>query len=347
MSSINYIRETLLPELVPCASILLSHVLRAFLIPVNPPDGQSLISCTSIELLHDVSLRSASNKMGDLNLAIVICPNLVKGSNPARDVAMVGVPGMPAFFDRPSSNDDNGNGENPLAERKATLGMLIALCIRRYYEVFDEVVDRSEAIPSWRALLNGNAHLLASSSASGSPEQSMYVLTNEGEEEELDDDRLVTPIQPNTNRWQQQPQKGVSPPSAWTGASPAGRSPTMSSSTALGAKRDKATLSSGSNSGIIPAARSMHTLVGETNGSNGYVPYPTYSKAKSMISIENGGASGNGSGTRRGSITIGRGTTRKSSGAGVEAIGVTAEGFFSAPIDAPLVPDGKGGWKKS
>ena len=30
MSSINYIRETLFPELVPCAYILLSNVLRAF-----------------------------------------------------------------------------------------------------------------------------------------------------------------------------------------------------------------------------------------------------------------------------------------------------------------------------
>ncbi|KAF8811575.1 Rho GTPase activation protein [Phlegmacium glaucopus] len=325
MLSINYIRETLLPELVPCACILLSHVLQ---------------------LLHDVSLRSASNRMDALNLAIVICPNLVKGSNPARDVAMVNVPGTPAFFDRPSSNGGNENGNNPQAERKATLGMIIALCIRRYYEVFDEVVDRSEAIPSWRALRNGNAPS-TSSSVSGSPEQPMYVLSNEGEDEEdLDDDRLVAPIRP-TNRWQQQPQKGVLPPSAWAGASPAARGPT-SSSTAPPPKRHKSTLSSESNSGVNAAARSMHTLVGEMNGTNGYVPYPTYNnKAKSMISIENGGTSANGSGTRRGSITIGRGTTRKSSGAGVEAIGVTAEGFFSAPIDAPLVPDGKGGWKKS
>lgn len=66
-----------------------------------------------------------------------------------------------------------------------------------------------------------------------------------------------------------------------------------------------------------------------------------------MISIENGGASSNGSRTRKGSITIGRGTTRKSSCASVEAIGVTTEGFFSPQADdTPLVPDGKGGWKK-
>ena len=292
--------------------------------------------------------------MDALNLAIVICPNLVKGSNSMRDVAMVSVPGTPAFFDRPSSNDDDGNGKNPQAERKATLGMVIALCIRRYYEVFDEAVDRSEAIPLWRALRNGNAHpSSASSSASGSPEQPTYVLSNEGEEEEdLDDDRLVTPIQPTTNRWQQQPQKGASPPSAWAGASPVGHS-FMSSAPTPPPKRHKNTLSSGSNNEINPATRSMHTLIGGTNesirtsGNSIHVPYATYKKAKSMISIENSGALSNGSGTRKGSITIGRGTTKKGSGAGVEAIGVTAEGFFTAPADAPPVPDGKGAWKKS
>lgn len=226
--------------------------------------------------------------MDALNLAIVICPNLVKGSNQARDVAMVCVPGTPAFFDRPTSSNNDGNGKNPQGDRSATLGMIIAICIRRYYEVFDEVVDPNEAIPAWRT-------------ASRSPEQSMYVLSNEGEEEEdLDDDKLQKRVSPSTSR-------------------------------------------------------SIHTVISETNGSIRIGDTPTYGKAKTTINIENSGASGNESGTTaKGSITIGRGTTRKSSGAGVEAIGVTAGGFFSAPDnddndddDTPLVPDGKGGWKKS
>jgi Rho GTPase-activating protein 1 len=144
----------------------------------------------------------------------------------------------------------------------------------------------------------------------------MYVLSNEGEDEEdLDDDRF---------------QRSVSPPAIYNPPPPP--------------KRHKSTLSSESNS------RSIHTLVGETKGSigsNGYVPYSTYGKTKSTISIENGGTSCHGSRPRKGSITIGRGTTRKSSGASVEAIDVTAEGFSSPPVDdAPLVPDGKGGWKE-
>lgn len=273
--------------------------------------------------------------MDALNLAIVICPNLVKGSNPARDMAMVFVPGTPAFFDRPSSND--GNGKNP-QEKPATLGMIIALCIRRYYEVFDEIMDPSEAVPSRHVPFNGSPYSSVSSSALESPEQPMYVLSNEEEEEEdLDDDKLATPVQ---NRW---------PPNALAAASPTDHN-YPSSSTAPPPKRHKNIVPSGSSSGISSATRSTHTLIGETSGSigtggsHGYIPHPTYSKAKSAISIENDRASGNGG---KGSVTIGRGTTRKSSGAGVEAIGVTAEGFFSAPTDAPLVPDGKGGWMKS
>ena len=261
--------------------------------------------------------------MDATNLAIVICPNLLKGSNQARDVAMVSVPGAPAFFDRPSSND--GNGKNSQEERPATLGMVVALCIRRYYELFDEVVDPTEAVPSWRAL-HGDALR--------SPEQPMYVLSNEGEEEEdLDEDKL---------------QKRVSPPLSLVGASSASVN-SVSSSALPPPKRHKSTLSSGSNSGINPTTRSIHTIIGETNESirTGDVQYPTYGKAKSTISIENGGgASGNESGTMKGSISIGRGTTKKGSGASVETVGVTAGGFFSAPDDTPLVPDGKGGWKK-
>ena len=65
-----------------------------------------------------------------------------------------------------------------------------------------------------------------------------------------------------------------------------------------------------------------------------------------MISIEKGEASvggvmsvgGGGTMRRGGSIAIGRGTVRgKGSGSGVEAMGVTAAGFFTAP-DVPPVP---------
>ncbi|KAF8157898.1 hypothetical protein B0H34DRAFT_789025 [Crassisporium funariophilum] len=298
MSCINYIRDTLLPELVPCAYILLSQVLH---------------------LLHDVSMRSGSNKMDAFNLAVVICPNLVKGANPMRDVMMCSVPGSPALFEghvppnHQSHTNGNGNSDAAAVEGRTTLGAVILCCIRRYYEVFDEVVDRSEPIAPWRALrsVGQNNGSSSSSSNSGSPRQPMYVLSNEGEEEDLDDDdaeMLVMPIGPDAPF-----QRGAGPPSAWGNGGNG---------------------SNGAAAAAAAGARSMHTVVGNGSTRTGYSPYPTYSKAKSMISVENGG------GTRRGSgsITIGRGTTRKGSGAAVEAVGVTAEGFFTALGNAPPVP---------
>ena len=40
----------------------------------------------------------------------------------------------------------NGNTEE---EGKTMLGMVVTLCIKRYYEIFGEYVDRSEAVKPW------------------------------------------------------------------------------------------------------------------------------------------------------------------------------------------------------
>ncbi|TFY55500.1 hypothetical protein EVJ58_g8213, partial [Rhodofomes roseus] len=58
ISSVIYIRETLMPELPHCSYILLATILQ---------------------LMHEVSLRSATNRMDAHNLALVITPNLVSG----------------------------------------------------------------------------------------------------------------------------------------------------------------------------------------------------------------------------------------------------------------------------
>ncbi|KAJ7621909.1 Rho GTPase activation protein [Mycena polygramma] len=115
LASIAYIRDVLLPQLPPCVYILLSHVLH---------------------LMHDVSLRAASNRMDAHNLAVVLCPNLVASkTNPARDVMMCSVPGGPALFTRAPS-DRAAPASNPaaLAEGKTTLGTVVKLCIQRYFE---------------------------------------------------------------------------------------------------------------------------------------------------------------------------------------------------------------------
>ena len=92
------------------------------------------------------------------NLAVVICPNFVKGSSPVKDFMMCSVTGggrstsdgntqasvSQALLTSVSSTVSDGF----TAEEKATLGAVIVLCIQRYYEVFDEVQDRSEPVQS-------------------------------------------------------------------------------------------------------------------------------------------------------------------------------------------------------
>ncbi|PPQ95284.1 hypothetical protein CVT26_014858 [Gymnopilus dilepis] len=300
---IVYIREILLPDLVPCALILLSQVLH---------------------LLHDVSLRCDYNRMDATNLAIVVCPNLVKSSNPMRDVMMCSVPlyghtsTSTLASTRPPVTQPN-SAES--MEGKTTLGMVIAFCIRRYYEIFDEVVDRSEAVAPWRALRNQGFD--GGSSGSGSPTQATYVLGDEEDDEDL-------------------------PANGDAGFGQAG--PSVSSDTSFcsnahmgtqryGTKRHKNTLSNASSSKV---ARSMFNDSSASSAApSAWSGTVRNGKAKSVINIEGGHSEGPlGTGTVRkgGTISVGRGTTRKGSGAAVEAVSVVAEGFFTPPAGAPPVP---------
>src|SRR5215471_6171359 len=93
----------------------------------------------TIDLFHEISLRSASNRMDARNLTIVICPNLIPSNNFPRDIIMCSVPNDPV--------PDPSSDVPSLANRGTTLGTVIKLCIERYFEVFDEVWDRSETVP--------------------------------------------------------------------------------------------------------------------------------------------------------------------------------------------------------
>lgn len=249
--------------------------------------------------MHEVSVRAASNRMDAHNLAIVLCPNLVKGSNPMRDVTMCSVANA-VFAPSPSSPDPSSSS--------ATLGIVIKLCIERYYEVFDEVLDRSEAVLPRRPYQDSNR-----SEASASP-------TPAHDDESIDDAMLVMPIGPSGHR--------TGPPSAWGTINGNGN---------------------GNGSGGIRPQHRSHLSGGSVHGEgrtrSGSIGgrdnvYLSAGRSKSMVNIENGTGTVGG----RGSITLGRGTVRKSSGAGVEAIGITAEGFFTPPSNAPPVPpkDGNG-----
>ena len=145
--------------------------------------------------------------------------------------------------------------------------MIIKLCILRYYEMFDEVQERSIAP---RALIKRiNVALSGPSCPLGLPTKRLSALSHGSsnrdsrgfdDDESIDDTVLVMPVGSTSG----------APPSTW--GSIAGRTSSQ--------------------------AWSAHT-----------------------------------SGTIRGkgSVTIGRGTARKASGASVQALGVTASGFF-APL---------------
>ncbi|KAG6910177.1 hypothetical protein DXG01_012626 [Tephrocybe rancida] len=292
VASVTYIRETLLPAIPPCAYILLSQILH---------------------LMHEVSLRASSNRMDAHNLAVVLCPNLVKGSSPMRDVMMCAVPGTPGVLasNAPSPHSSTSSSPNP-SSQGATLGLVVQICILRYFEVFDEVWDRSDAVPPSRSYQGSDR-----SEASASP-QPAY------DDESIDDGMLVMPIGPGGGR--------VGPPSAWAAAGGPGNGNGAAGGPATYRPQHRNNFPGGSS-------RSVHAGIGESRSRSGSIggggAYPTVSKSKSMVSIENGSGTVGG---RRGSISVGRGTMRKSSGAAVEAIGVTAEGFFSPPSSAPPVP---------
>ena len=110
------------------------------------------------------------------------------------------------------------------------------------------------------------------------------------------------------------------PPSAWGS--------TAGSGTARVRPRS---LSGGGGSQGFSSLRSFHTL----NNPVGAAGTGQAHRARSTISIEKAGGTIRSMGT----ISIGRGTVHKATGAGVEAIGVTASGFFVPPVP-PLLSEG-------
>jgi Rho GTPase-activating protein 1 len=235
------------------------------------------------------------------NLTIVLCPNLVSSSSPAKDIAICRLPGGPAL------HPDLSNTPQP-PQGRTTLGMVIKLCIHRYYEVFDEVQDRSEALLPARSFTEdevassgtssprvaaGNATRCQSDLSRGSSNRDSRGLDDD---ESIDDTMLIMPVD-----------SALGPPSAWGSTTGSG----------MPRARPRSELSGSGAQGYFPARTLGHAVGGGQA-----------QRARSTISIEKS------SGTMRGkgSVSIGRRTMRKASGAGVEAIGVTASGFFAPPV---------------
>jgi Rho GTPase-activating protein 1 len=251
--------------------------------------------------MHEVSLRSSTNLMNAHNLAIVLCPNLVSGSSPAKDIAICSLPGGPALH--PASLP-------PPPQGRTTLSMIVKLCIQRYYEIFDEVQDRSEALPPARSFTEDDVASSDSSSPrvvggpTGNATKRLSALSSTSnqdgfDDESIDDTMLVMPVG-STAR---------APPSTW--------GPNAGSGTSRGRPRSE-----------LSHARSVQALGQATKAAGSGQVHG----ARSTTSVEKT----NGTVRSKGSVSIGRGTVRKAGGAGVEALGVTASGFF-----APLLSNGE------
>ncbi|KAF8443160.1 hypothetical protein L210DRAFT_3534994 [Boletus edulis BED1] len=304
MAAVTYIRDTLLPQLMPCVYILLGHVLH---------------------LLHEVSLHSASNHMDAHNLSVVVSPNLLKGSNPMRDVMMCTVFGGPSLTSDPlspsSSTTSATTPSKTSSEGSNTLGAVVKLCIQRYYEVFDEIKDRSEPVSSSRYLSRPPSPLSSSGSSASLSKAHRPLSLAVDEEDSIDDAMLVMPIGPVGNAGHSSIREGRTPNTTATENAGGFIYPYQP-------RQRKLPIS----------ATVVRPIDNEHNGTSSH--FASRGRARSTLSIEKIGNRLGGSG--RGSISIGRGTLRKASGSGVETLGITAGGFFTPPTSSPLLPPSTG-----
>ncbi|CAE6461380.1 unnamed protein product [Rhizoctonia solani] len=325
---VEYIREVLLPAMGwGCRVVLLGYIFH---------------------LLHDVSLRSSVNKMDAHNLALCIAPNLVRSNDPIRDVKMCAVPGAASMSN--GTWNSPGAAPRPPAPRKAgstTLGDIVRICIDRYFEIFEDVPDRGDALPvpaelkfddetSTLAGLSGSSLMESGVLVDDSPSVYTSMTTLDSmprssvdiEDEELNEAMLVMSVTP-------EPQAPRSPksmramarstgtlgPSTWS------RSPKFSSApvspripSALGLSPGKPPVPLGRHR-RTPSSNSTTLSVAHTTGQNSTSgPGSTIRGARSIISIEKQTAA------RKGSIALGRSGSAGASG--VAAMGVTATGFF-------------------
>ena len=286
------------------------------------------------DLLHEVSLRSTSNKMDSYNLAVVLTPNLVKSSNQIKDVQICAIPNAPTPH-RSSNRPSHPADLTPTSAESntTTLGQIIKLCVERYFEVFDEVRDPTEVrrpriveprqheqedqereegqeIVYRRTTLQGPI----SPSLHSHPSRNRDSIIEDDDDDE-DHEIFVMPIGPRHSH-------SNSNSGAWT---PVGKLNSLQPTSPRSAYH----------------TTTSTTTTSPSSPSSPITPYGTVTRAKSLISFDK---SSNGNTTKRGgTISIGSGSGGRGggrgSGSGVEAVGITASGFFVPPGgDVPPPP---------
>lgn len=237
------------------------------------------------------------------------------------------------------------------ADGSTTLGLIIKICIAQYFEIFEELADRTVALTSGPSLSSSlptpTVHTLPDAPHSGPPQSNAV----DSDDDDVDGSMLVMSIGPSAS-------VSSPPPSVWSSPTH-NRSgvpnsliglghPSTSRSRLVGAethqRNDSAPTglsASASYNSAISNASSHPNDVSPGTGRYSSIRAPStiggggtarLKTVRSIISIEKAGE-GTGVRSSYGSITIGKGT-RQTSGAGVEAHGITVEGFFS-PSSSP------------
>ncbi|ELU42303.1 CDC42 rho GTPase-activating protein [Rhizoctonia solani AG-1 IA] len=345
---VEYIREVLLPAMGwGCRVVLLGYIFH---------------------LLHDVSLRSSVNRMDAHNLALCISPNLVRSNDPIRDVKMCAVPGA-ASMTGGTWNTPGAGPAPPAPPRKAgstTLGDIVRVCIERYFEIFEDVPDRGDALPvpselkfddeagtlvdMSRSSLMGSAVLVDDSPTEpSSGDTSLTTLDSvprssvDIEDDELNEAMLVMSVtpEPPAPRSPRSMRAGINlmskstgtlAPSSWSRSLKPGSAPVSprlqsASASALGSSPARPTVPLGS-----PANR--HRRTPSANSTAFSVAHTTGQNSTSGPGSTIRGARSvisieKQAGSRKGSIALGRSGSAGASG--VAALGVTANGFFERP----------------
>ena len=290
-ASIEYVREQVIGGLPGNAQVLLNVTLRMW---ISFIDTVQRIHLTLSELLHEVSRNSHKNLMDAHNLAVVFTPNLVPNANPLRDMQMLFLPGGPSPLIRQKSSSK---------DTSTTLAMVVKLCIQRYYEIFDEVRDVSEAV---EPIFNGSSHhsidevdLLPSmvgpsTAGATSPLQARSVA--------------------NSSR----------PPSAWNkaGGRPRPRPPLSQQTSSANLANGATSILSGGTNGTWSMPRSRRSIISIEKAAGGKPGTGSIRLGKSVPTTGHAG----------GQDTPATGTVHKSAGATVTAVSVTATGFFAPAL---------------
>lgn len=237
------------------------------------------------------------------NLAIVLTPNLVASGNPVKDVAMCAVDGAPEPLSPGTRSTPPRPGSEEISKNvgKMTLGTVVKLCIERYYEIFDEMADRSEVVDGDPFRVAESREIDAPPSTPSSPGVPASPADAKREsivsDESIDDGMLVMPLGPNS-------------------------SPTARRFPANGSPR------------VWPprgANGDVHSVTSNDNRPSNLSGTMSRAKARSMFApntvSENHATQ---KGTARMSVSA-SGTIRKAAGSGVTAHSVTASGFFTPP----------------